>query len=67
MINIYKALRLRINKKISLIERFMVESSATFDKLPSVLKLKEHYETTLSKTHLRDLLTNEERNSHLRS
>ena len=36
---------------------------ATFDKLLSVKALKEHYNAELSKTHLKNLLQDKERNS----
>lgn len=47
----------------------MVESSApsTFDKLPSVDSLVNHYKQETSKTHLRDLLQLESRNQSLRA
>ena len=44
----------------------MVESNTTFDKVPSVIALKKHYDEVTSKTHLRDLLQDEERNKKLR-
>ena len=44
----------------------MVESSTTFDKVPSVVALKKHYDEVTSKTHLRELLQDEERNAQLR-
>ena len=46
----------------------MVESTSntTFDKLPSVVALKKHYDEVTSKTHLRDLLQDEARNEQLR-
>ena len=44
----------------------MVSSSETFDKVPSVVALKKHYEEVTSKTHLRDLLQDEARNEQLR-
>ena len=46
----------------------MVESTAnlTFDKVPSVIALKQHYANVTSKAHLRDLLQDEERNTALR-
>jgi glucose-6-phosphate isomerase len=45
----------------------MVESTQTFDKLPSIQDLVNHYKTTTSKTHLRDLLNDRVRNEHLRA
>lgn len=36
---------------------------ATFDKLLSVKALKDHYSSELSKTHLKSLLQDKERNS----
>ena len=49
----------------------MVESSSqtttTFDKLQSVIDLVNHYQTETSKTHLRELLNNEQRNEKLRA
>ena len=45
----------------------MVQTSeSTFDKCPSVEALKAHYESVTSKTHLRELLQDEGRNSALR-
>jgi glucose-6-phosphate isomerase len=46
----------------------MVESTTptTFDKLPSVVALKKHYDEVLSKTHLRDLLNDAVRNDKLK-
>jgi len=44
----------------------MVESASTFDKLPSVQALKQHFTSVTSKTHLRDLLTDDARNQQLR-
>lgn len=40
---------------------------STFDKLPSVVALKQYYETELSKTHLKTLLTDPIRNDSLRT
>ncbi len=34
----------------------MVEATSTFDNLPSVKSLKQHYDEVLSKTHLKELL-----------
>ena len=46
----------------------MVEASqTTFDKLSSVKALKDYYENEVTKTHLKDLLNNEDRNSKLRA
>jgi len=45
----------------------MVESVQTFDKLPTIQGLVNHYNTTLSQTHLRELLNDENRNQHLRA
>ncbi len=46
----------------------MVESAQkTFDKLESVETLKAHYALHTSKTHLKDLLNDEERNNKLRT
>lgn len=45
----------------------MVESIKTFDKLDSISQLKTHYDSELSKTHLRDLLSQDSRNQHLRA
>jgi len=45
----------------------MVESTPTFDALPSVQALKTHYESVTSKIPLRDLLNDEQRNEKLRS
>lgn len=39
---------------------------ATFDRLPSVKALKDYYDNELSKTHLKDLLTDSDRNQALR-
>jgi len=46
----------------------MVEtkSFATFDQLPSIKALKEHYDQVTNKSHLRELLQNESRNAKLR-
>ena len=46
----------------------MVESKSTitFDKVASIVALKKHYDEVTSKTHLRDLLQDEERNNKLR-
>ena len=46
----------------------MVESSTakTFDELPSVKALKEHFDNITNKKHLRDLLNQESRNQKLR-
>jgi glucose-6-phosphate isomerase len=38
----------------------------TFDKLPSVIDLKTHYETVTKSKHLRDMLNDEFRNSQLK-
>ncbi len=40
--------------------------SSTFDKLPSVQGLKQHYENFTQKTHLKELLKDESRNTKLR-
>jgi hypothetical protein len=40
---------------------------STFDKLPSVVALKQYYETELSKTHLKTLLQDSARNESLRT
>ena len=45
----------------------MVESTQTFDKIPSIMKLKEYYDNTLSKKHLKELLNDNERNDKLRA
>ena len=46
----------------------MVESSktGTFDQLPSVVALKEHFNKVTEKLHLRELLNQESRNEKLR-
>ena len=57
-----------IIKRISLFKRFMVESAThTFDQLPSIQKLVQHHNDVINKTHLRELLPNEDRNKHLRA
>ena len=44
----------------------MVEQTTTFDKLPAVAGLKQHFASVTSGTHLRELLGQESRNTHLR-
>lgn len=38
---------------------------STFDKLESVQALKQYYENELTKTHLKNLLSDAQRNEHL--
>ena len=45
----------------------MVESKPTFDQLPTVVALKSHFHDVTSKTHLRELLSDDTRNSQLRA
>jgi hypothetical protein len=40
--------------------------ATTFDQLASVKALKDYYDNELSKTHLRDLLNDHDRNQALR-
>lgn len=42
------------------------DEPATFDRLSSVKELKNYYDNELSKTHLKDLLTDSDRNQALR-
>mmetsp|Transcript_63389 Transcript_63389/g.87561 ORF Transcript_63389/g.87561 Transcript_63389/m.87561 type:complete len:126 (-) Transcript_63389:1236-1613(-) len=45
----------------------MVDSSAvTFDKLPSVVALKKHFDEVIAKKHIKDYLDDELRNEKLR-
>jgi len=43
----------------------IMQKSVTFDLQPSVVTLKNHYDTVTSKTHLKDLLQDQQRNDSL--